>query len=105
MSGPTETRIMLWILAQLDDKYPDGLWERQNVVAAQAGDRFIKANKKGSADIRGCYKGRYIELEVKRPGEGQTPAQKQRQIDVTRAKGIYAVVHNPTEAFAIVNAL
>jgi len=102
---PSETRLMLWILAQLCERYPDDLWERQNVLRAQAGKRFIKANTIGSADIKGCHRGRFVELEVKRPGETQTPEQVDRQADVIRAGGVYAVVHNPTEAFAVVDAL
>jgi hypothetical protein len=101
--GASETRIVSWILAQLKDRYPDGLWERQNVIAAQARDRYVKAGTKGQADIRGIYKGRYYELEAKKPGEYQTKDQVKRQADVTRAGGIYGVVHNPQEAFAIVD--
>ncbi len=105
MSGPNEFRIMKWILAQLSEKYPTGLWERQNVVVAQAGDRVIRAGTVGQGDIRGCYKGHFIELEVKKPGEKQSPAQKTRQINVTRAGGTYAVVCSPQEAFAVVGEL
>jgi hypothetical protein len=105
MSKPSETRIVLWILAQLKERYPDSIWERQNVVAAQAKDRFVKAGTKGQGDIGGCHAGWFVELEVKRPGEAQRPEQKVRQEEVRRAGGVYAVVHNPTEAFAIVDAL
>lgn len=96
---------MLWILAQLQERYPDDLWERQNVIVAKAGKRFIKAGTTGQADIRGCHRGLYVELETKRPGEKQTPKQIQREIDVKRAGGVYAVVHNPKEAFAAVETL
>lgn len=105
MTGPSETRILLYILAQLRKRYPDGLWERQNVVVAQADERVIRANTVGSADIRGCYKSRYIELEVKTPSGRQTPSQKQRQDNIKRAGGIYAIVHNLDEALAVVQAL
>ena len=105
MTGPNETRIMLWVLAQLRDRYPDSLFERQNVVVAQAGDRFVKAGTAGQADIRGCYRGRYVELEVKTPTGKQSPAQRQRELNIRRAGGTYAVVHNPAEAFAVVDAL
>lgn len=105
LGKPNETRIMLWVLAQLQERYPNDLWERQNVVAAQAGDRFIKAGTAGQADLRGCHRGRYVELEVKRPGEKQTPEQREREKNILRAGGTYAVVHSPTEAFAVVDAL
>ena len=103
--GPSESKIQSWILAQLRDIYPEGLWERQNVVVAQAKDRFIRAGTVGQADLRGCFYGRYIELEVKRPGELQTPAQVQRQKDVEAAGGLYAVVHDKKEAFAAVKPI
>lgn len=102
--GPNETRIMLWILAQLGERYPEALWERVNVIVASTGTRKIKSNKKGSADIRGICQGLAFELEVKRPGETQTASQIKRQGEVIRAGGCYAVVHNPTEAFAVVDA-
>jgi hypothetical protein len=101
--GANETRVMLWILAQLRKRYPAGLWERQNVLAADMGDRFVKAGTKGQADLRGLHRGHYFELEVKKPGEVQTESQRKRQIKITDAGGIYAVVHNPTEAFAVVD--
>ncbi len=104
-SKSNETRIMLWVLAQLKDRYPESLWERQNVVAARAGDRFIRAGTVGQGDLRGCHKGRYIELEVKVLGQKQTEEQLQREFIVKKAGGVYAVVHNPDEAFAVVERL
>lgn len=104
-TGPSETRILLYILAQLRERYPDSLWERQNVIAAHAGDRFLRANTVGSADIRGCHRSRYIEFEVKTPTGRQTPSQKKRQEVVTRAGGVYAVVRSLDEALAVVVAL
>ncbi len=110
-TGPSETRILLYVLAQLRERYPDSLWERQNVIVAQAGDRVIRANTKGSADIRGCHQGRgstrgvYIELEIKTPNGQQTPSQRKRQEVVTRAGGVYAVVHNLAEALVVITSL
>jgi hypothetical protein len=101
--GANETRVMLWILAQLRSRYPQGLWERQNVIAAQTETRMIKAGTKGQADIRGLWRGRYFELEVKKPGQAQSEAQIKRQKVITDAGGTYAVVHNPSEAFAVVD--
>lgn len=105
MSGPNETRIQSWILVQLKERYPDSLFDRQNVIAAEGATRFIRSGTPGQGDIRGCHKGRYIELEVKRPGKGQSKKQKERQADVTRAGGIYAVVNDKHDAFAVVDAL
>jgi hypothetical protein len=96
---------MLWILAKLEERYPDDLWRRQNTVAARTKTRFIKAGTPGQADILGCHKGLYVELEVKRPGEVQSEKQREHEQKVKRAGGVYAVVENPTEAFDVVDAL
>jgi len=110
MSGPSEKRYQDWILVKLMERYPESLWERQNVVAAKAEGRdgkkrFIRAGTPGQGDIRGCHLGWYIELEVKRPGEQQSQKQRDRQERIRIARGVYAVIHNPTEAFAVVDAL
>jgi hypothetical protein len=100
--GAAETRVMLWILAQLRERYPNGLWERQNVIVAHTKSRVVKAGTPGQGDIRGIYRGHYYEFEVKKPGGGRSENQIKRQDDVTRAGGTYGIVHNPDEAFALV---
>lgn len=105
MTAPSETRVMLHILAQLRERYPEGLWERQNVVATRAGNRFVRAGTRGQGDIKGIYKGRLVELEVKSAKGKQSKRQKKRQENITRAGGIYAVVRNLNEALAVVAAL
>ncbi len=101
--GASETRIVSWILAGLKERYPIGVWDRQNVIVAQTATRFVKSGTKGQADIRGCYRGHYYEFAVKKPGEYQTKDQIKRQAAILRAGGTYAVVHNPDEAFAIID--
>ena len=110
--GPSEKMILNYILAQLKLRYPPpySLWERQNTVAVAGEDdkgnsRFIRAGTPGQADIKGCHKGRFIELEVKRPGEEQTAKQRVRQEVVRGAGGIYAVCFCPADAFAVVDSL
>lgn len=44
----------------------------------------------GAADLIGCLRGRYFEIEVKRPGEVPTALQL-RELEATRAAGGYAV--------------
>ena len=103
--GASETRILHWILAQLRNRYPaPAIWERQGaaMMTNPNGDNF-KVGTKGQADIRGLYRGRYFELEVKKPGEDQRPSQVKREKMINGAGGTYAVVRNPTEAFAVVD--
>jgi hypothetical protein len=104
MTQLNETRLMLYILAQLRLRHPDGLWERQNVIVAQAGPRTVRAGTPGQGDIKGCYHGRYIEIEVKTAAGRQSPEQRKRQADVTRAGGIYVVARSLDDALAAVQA-
>ncbi len=53
---------------------------------------------KGSADIIGCYRGRFIGLELKSPIGRQSPEQRMWQVVVERYGGIYQVVRSPDEA-------
>jgi hypothetical protein len=105
MTAPNETRIMLYILAQLRVRFPGGLWERQNVLVAKAGTRTVRAGTVGQGDIRGCYRGRYIEIEVKTPTGRQSPEQRKREHDVTAAGGVYVVAHSLEEALAAIGGI
>ena len=62
----------------------------------------------GSADLVGCYKGRFVAIEVKRPaapgsrqGE-QTPEQKAWQRAVEQAGGLYALARSVDDAVRLV---
>lgn len=50
--------------------------------------RFLRAGLVGSADILGCFGGRLLALEVKRPGERPTPVQVAFLRSVQEAGGI-----------------
>ena len=83
----------------LQRAFPTALWVRRNVGAAK--DRqgnFIRFGRKGMADVHGILGGRAIEVEFKRPGESQTPDQRNWQKAVERAGGIYIVAHSAEEA-------
>jgi len=58
----------------------------------------------GLPDILGCYKGRFVGLEVKMPGEEPDPIQSHRLASIIRAGGFAGVVESPDEALAIVPA-
>ena len=64
----------------------------------------------GIADIVGCWKGRYVALEVKRPRDGQTRyAATARQLayldSVIAAGGIAAIVKSVEEVEAVMKGL
>ena len=55
---------------------------------------------KGVADIIGCYQGRFLAIEVKRPGRKPTPAQERFISEVAKANGIAFVAHSVEEVKA-----
>ncbi len=59
----------------------------------------------GSADLMCCINGRWVELEVKMPDGKQSPIQRQHQVEVMQAGGVYAVVRSPEEALCVVMPL
>lgn len=51
-------------------------------------EKTIMANKTGASDIKICYKGRFITIEVKAPGKVPTPLQYYKMECVNKAGGI-----------------
>ena len=58
---------------------------------------FVKNNKKGSADIFLCVKGKWFSIEVKREKGKQSKEQKEDQQKVEKVGGKYFVVHSLEE--------
>jgi hypothetical protein len=52
----------------------------------------------GIPDLIGCYKGRFVGLEVKRPGKPLTQLQAHTLKRIKAAGGVAAVVHSVEEA-------
>ncbi len=52
----------------------------------------------GIPDLIGCYRGRFIGFEVKRPGLGATLIQQYVMGRITAAGGVTAVIHSIEEA-------
>lgn len=57
---------------------------------------FVKAGLKGSADILGLVppQGQFVAIEVKRPGEKQTDAQREFQQTVEARGGVYILAYS-----------
>lgn len=51
----------------------------------------------GTPDIFGCYRGRFIAIEVKRPGQTPTAIQKHRLKQVSEAGGFAIVATNKAD--------
>jgi hypothetical protein len=71
---------------------------KTSTTGRKKGRNWIKAKKserKGKADLTLCYWGFYIEVEVKKPGEGkQKPDQIEQEKETLLALGQYWLVDN-----------
>lgn len=104
----SERHIQAEILLALGARSHLGRFWRQNVGKARplnSPHQVITYGVPGAADISGILAdGRRAELEVKRPGEYQSPEQKRFQAMIESLGGFYAVVRSVDEAVAAVEA-
>jgi hypothetical protein len=84
------------------------VWWRNNVGVAET----VRGNKikfglfPGSADLIGCFRGRFVGVELKTPVGRQSPEQKKWQHQVEeRGGGIYAIVRSEDDAHALLAEL
>lgn len=92
MRGP-ETKIRVEIVNRLGRRFP--------------GIRLIKIHgnmyqEAGITDLLGCYKGLFIAIEVKQPGEEPEPIQRHFIKTIILAGGIAGYVTSPKEAVLLV---
>ena len=82
-----------------------GTWWRANTGAAQYGGRHVKFGVTGQPDLMVILKpsGRFLALEVKRPGAKMTLEQDAFLKSVARSGGISAVVHSASEAMMVLD--
>lgn len=59
----------------------------------------------GTPDIIGCYRGRFLALEVKQPGNKPRPIQAKRIREWKEAGGAVFVVHSLEETKALIQQL
>ena len=101
--GMTEGRIQDAVRIALSVASPEGhrlvLW-RNNCGVAVTRNATIRygVGNPGGADLIGLYRGRFVAVEIKRPGKKQTPEQLLFASLVRRTGGIYAVIHSVEEA-------
>ena len=89
-----ESDIMRLILIGLCAKYKNGLFYRRNVGVMKTKDGFVKFGLPGMGDISGIINGMAIEIEVKSEKGKQSEQQKNWQIAVERAGGIYILTNS-----------
>lgn len=79
-----------------------------SVLRAQ-GAYVVKAHgspfTRGRPDVEACYKGLYVAVEVKRPGERLTALQETTLDEIRRAGGVTAVVRYQSDIDHLVSVL
>ena len=60
--------------------------------------KLVVGSVKGNADLVICYRGLYVEFEMKQPGEHATPLQLLKGRDTTKAEGLWFEIHSVEEA-------
>lgn len=96
-----EREIQKRILVRLSKEFhPHGFfWTVDTGVAkSMDGKRTIRFGLPGQPDIQGMLDGRWIGIEVKKPGGRQSEKQKKFQKAVERAGGVYLLVDDVEEA-------
>lgn len=87
-------------------RMPGLLVWRQNVgkFKLETG-RMISFGVPGCPDIIGCFRGRFIGIEVKTPAGRQSDQQKHFQAAVERAGGIYILARSVADAVSALGAI
>ena len=97
----TEMAIMREILVAVT-ALPDSLfWRSGSGVGRTIDGNFLRANVKGCADLTGCWRGRFVAIEVKTPTGFQSRPQRLFQAAVERAGGIYVIARSPADVLAV----
>ena len=98
---PLEKAIQKEILAWLGRWRPDAWVVRINSGGARINGQFVRFNTEpGTPDILLCVAGRFVGIEVKRPGELPTAAQRACHARIEAAGGIVVVADCVTEVEA-----
>lgn len=83
--------ILVWRNNTGSTKIPNGQW--------------IKFGLVGSPDILGCYRGRFIGIEVKTPTGKQSDAQRNFQRALEKAGGVYVLARSVDDALNALGAI
>ena len=83
-----------------------GVWWRNNTGVAETRGYTIRYGLgNGSADLIGCFRSRFVAIEVKTPTGRQSEDQKRWQGCLERHGGIYAIVRSEDDARALLGEL
>ncbi len=96
----TEMAILREILVAVT-ALPEALFWRSNAgVGVTRSGAVMRANVNGCADITGCWRGRFVAIEVKTPTGRQSRPQRLFQAAVKQAGGIYVIATSPADVMA-----
>ena len=109
---PLETEIQAAILDALAKMVPerDGFFWRSQPPPARWREGLrtgmaLHPTEIGQPDICGCWRGRFIALEIKRPGGHLRPSQKAFADRIIAAGGIYTIARSVEEAIDLIMTL
>lgn len=87
MARQPEGRLVGNILNYLRATYP-GWWEKIHGGPFQS---------RGVPDILGCHRGRFVSIEVKRPGEEPTTLQRENGKKIQQSGGLWMIAYSVDE--------
>ena len=88
-------------------RLPGSIFWRNNTgkMPNPKGGGFISFGLVGSADILGCYRGRFVGIEVKTPTGRQSDQQKKFEAAIKRAGGVYVLARSVSDAVTALEAI
>lgn len=99
---PLEKEVLASVLEALRNDPRIWICDRRQSGVFMEGERYIRVGQKGHLDISGMLRGgKYIELEVKRPGEKPNERQQERIEHVRKGGGISGYCWSVESALAL----
>lgn len=88
------------VRARLQAMAPEVFHDRINVMVASRGSAKIRSAKNGTADLLCCARGRFIAVELKSDRGTQSEDQRDYELDVVAAGGVYIIGRDPDQVLA-----
>lgn len=85
-----QARILAAVTARADSMF----WRNNTGSLPNSSGRFVPFGCPGSSDIIGCYRGRFVGIEVKAESGRQSDQQRRFETRLTRAGGLYVLARS-----------
>ena len=89
-------------MSQLEGKIQSKILKKLKAAGIYARKNIIN-NKKGIPDIIVCYRGKYVALEVKRPGKEPTDLQLWNIKAIRKSGGVAEIVYGWEDVVTVLN--